>query len=120
MSTAKELALELFANQLTSKLGVVDVDMDLLNKIVTKMAPVSYDIQADSAYVSGNDQSEIDTVIKSLFLKHLGHDEVLEVHQTMVVAAIEKYGKSNPRKYRIPLIYTILVDNNLVGDYMDL
>ena len=120
MSTAKELAIELFNTQLTSKLDIADVNADLLNKIINKMAPVSYDIQADSAFVSGGDQSEIDTVVKSLFVKHLGHDEPLKEHEAMVRAAIEKYGKSNPRKYRIPLIYIILVDNNLVADYMAL
>lgn len=120
VSGTKEFAVELFVNQLTNKLSVENINMDLLNKIVSKLAPVSYDTEADSAYVSGNDQTEIDTVVKSLFVKHLGHDESHPDHEVMVRAAIEKYGTSNPKKYRVPLIYIILADNNLVDDYLAL
>jgi hypothetical protein len=120
MSTPKELAVELFVNELINKLGVTDVNIDLLNKVVSKLAPISYDTISDSAFVSGNDQTEIDTVVKSLFVKHLGYEETTAEQEAMVRAAIEKYGMSNRQKYRVPLIYVILADNNLTEDYLAL
>ncbi len=126
----KDFAIALFVKQLTDKLEIADINMDLLNKIVSKLAPISYDTESDSAYVSGNDPVEIETVRNSLFTKHLGHNSTdddedtsasnKELQTTMIKAAIEKYGTSNPKKYRVPLIYIILADNNLVEDYLAL
>lgn len=116
----KEIAIALFIKELTTKLGIEEVNLDLLNKVVTKLAPVSYNIQSDSAFVSGKDETEINTVVKSIFIKNLGYEETTDVHETMVKKAIEKYGISNSRKYRVPLTYIIINDNDLVEDYLAL
>ena len=126
----KDFAVELYTNQLSGKLAITDINTDLLHKIVSKLAPISYDTESDSAYVSGNDQTEIETVRISLFTKHLGLNSVDDSEETaatkketqtaMIKAAIEKYGSSNPKKYRVPLIYIILEDNSLTEDYLAL
>ena len=126
----KDFAVELYTNQLSGKLAITDINTDLLHKIVSKLAPISYDTESDSAYVSGNDQTEIETVRISLFTKHLGLNSVDDSEETaatkketqtaMIKDAIEKYGSSNPKKYRIPLIYIILEDNSLTEDYLAL
>ena len=126
----KDFAVELYTNQLSGKLAITDINTDLLHKIVSKLAPISYDTESDSAYVSGNDQTEIETVRISLFTKHLGLNSVDDSEETaatnketqtaMIKAAIERYGSSNPKKYRVPLIYIILEDNSLTEDYLAL
>jgi hypothetical protein len=119
MSTPKELAMELYVKQLNTKLNVSDVNMDLLNKIMTRLGVAAYDTTIDAALVSGKDQVEIDRVIKNLLVKELGLDfEAVEDNNAIVMAAVEKYGISNPLKYRVPLYYVIITDLGMADHYM--
>ena len=113
----KQAAIAIFVDHLTTKLGVTDVNMDLLLNICGKQGGFGYATEGDASMVSGNDQSEIDRVINTLLIKQTGLDESPAL-QDMVTAGIEAYGKSYPKKLRIPLYYYILVSNNLVEAYM--
>lgn len=116
--TPKEKALELYSNELTTKLEVKNIDSELLNKIVVKLGIAAYSTTSDSSKVSGNDQTEKDVVIAKLLVRDLGMtDATSEALNAIVNDAIAVYGVSNPRKYRVPLYYMIITKLNKVEEY---
>jgi hypothetical protein len=117
--TTREIAIELYVKELTNKLNVVNVNMDLLNKIVDKLRIAALNITEDAALVSGKDETELKRVVKNLLVDDLDLDYGDET-DAILTSAIEKYGISNPLKYRVPLYYIIITDLNKVDDYMSL
>jgi ABC-type proline/glycine betaine transport system substrate-binding protein len=111
MSSPKEMAMALYTTEL-EKLGYT-VDNDLLNTIVNGLGIAAYDAGSDASLVSGKDEAERAVVIEKLFVNKLGIDDEAQA-TSMLDAALEKYGMSNPRKYRVVLYYIVVTDNDLV------
>jgi hypothetical protein len=92
------------------------VDADFLNTVVNSLGPSGFDSSSDAAVVAGKDPEEIARVIENLFVKKLGMTD-MDKANSMFDAALEKYGSSNPRKYRAVIYYIVVVDNNLQSSY---
>ena len=109
-------ALELYTKALT-KLGIDPINEELLDKIVTALGIAAYRTDVDAAFVSANDKAEKMLVVDKLLVKKFGFepDPKLMEH---VDAAIEVYGKSNPRKYRVVLYYLITVELKMESVYL--
>jgi hypothetical protein len=115
MSTPKETSIALYTTAL-EKLDYV-VDAELLNTIVNRLGIAAYNSTSDAAVVAGKDPEERARVIKNLFEKHLTIEDEAYANE-MLDAAIEKYGASNPRKYRAVLYYIVVVDNNMIKTFL--
>ncbi|NRD24878.1 DUF2853 family protein [Winogradskyella litoriviva] len=102
MSKRDEL-IKKYAVELKEKLGE-DTDLDLLTKVTIGLGPSIYN--ADSATISGSDQSELRTVKNNFLIKKLGLKESPEL-DTAINNVIEKYGKSNRNKYRAVVYYLL-------------
>ncbi len=117
--TPKQLATQVYMNELTTVLGYSDINSDLLNKIITKLGVAAYDTTIDAALVSGSDQTEKDRVITNLLVRDLGMDASEDLG-AILDSAITKYGQSNPRKYRVPTYYVIITDLGKETEYLAL
>ena len=95
MSKRDELIVK-YAADLKNKIGV-DPDMDLLTKVTIGCGPAIYN--ADSATVSGSDESELNTVKQNFLIKKLGLQDSDELDKA-IASVMEAYGKSNRNKYR--------------------
>jgi hypothetical protein len=92
------------------------VDADFLNTVVNSLGPSGFDSTLDAAVVAGKDPEEVARVIENLFVKKLGMTD-MDKANSMLDAALEKYGSSNPRKYRAVIYYIVVVDNKLQSSY---
>ena len=90
MSKRDELITK-YAADLKDKCGV-SPDMDLLTKVTIGCGPSIYN--ADSATVSGSDQSELDTVKNNFLIKKLGLKDGPELDKA-IDSVMETYGRSN-------------------------
>ncbi|MFD1613701.1 DUF2853 family protein [Gelatiniphilus marinus] len=103
MSKRDELIAK-YATDLKDKCGV-DADMDLLTKVTIGCGPSIYN--ADSATVSGSDQTELATVKNNFLIKKLGLSDGADLDKG-IQAVMDKYGQSNRNKYRA-VVYYLLV-----------
>jgi hypothetical protein len=92
------------------------VDADFLNTVVNSLGPSGFDSTSDAAVVAGKDPEEVARVIENLFVKKLGMTD-MDKANSMLDAALEKYGTANPRKYRAVIYYMVVVDNKLQSSY---
>ncbi|MEL0456197.1 DUF2853 family protein [Flavobacteriaceae bacterium SZ-1-7] len=102
MSKRDELIAK-YAEDLKEKCGV-NADMDLLTKVTIGCGPSIYN--ADSATVSGSDESELSTVKNNFLIKKLGLKNGPDLDKG-IDAVMEKYGKSNRNKYRAVVYYLL-------------
>ena len=102
MSKRDEL-IEKYAGDIKSKIGETP-DMDLLRKVTIGCGPSIYN--RDASTVSGSDKSELETVKKNFLMKKLGLSDSQDLDGA-IAAVIEKYGKSNPNKYRAVVYYML-------------
>ncbi len=102
MSKRDELITK-YAADLKDKCGV-SPDMDLLTKVTIGCGPSIYN--ADSATVSGSDQSELDTVKNNFLIKKLGLKDGPELDKA-IDSVMETYGRSNRNKYRAVVYYLL-------------
>lgn len=102
MSKRDEL-IKKYAADLKDKCGV-NADMDLLTKVTIGCGPSIYN--ADSATVSGSDQSELETVKNNFLIKKLGLSNSADLDKG-IDAVMETYGKSNRNKYRAVVYYLL-------------
>lgn len=102
MSKRDELITK-YAADLKDKCGV-NPDMDLLTKVTIGCGPSIYN--ADSATVSGSDQSELDTVKNNFLIKKLGLKDGPELDKA-IDSVMETYGRSNRNKYRAVVYYLL-------------
>ena len=102
MSKRDELIVK-YAADLKNKIGV-DPDMDLLTKVTIGCGPAIYN--ADSATVSGSDESELNTVKQNFLIKKLGLQDSDELDKA-IASVMEAYGKSNRNKYRAVVYYLL-------------
>jgi hypothetical protein len=104
MSAREDLIVK-YAADLKDKCGVTP-DMDLLTKVTIGCGPSIYN--KDSSTVAGSQQSELDTVKNNFLIKKLGLPDGPAL-DTAIDAVIEKYGRSNPNKYRAVVYYLLTV-----------
>ncbi len=102
MSKRDELIAK-YAADLKEKCGVT-ADMDLLTKVTIGCGPSIYN--ADSATVSGTDETELATVKNNFLIKKLGLKDSADLDKGLN-AVIEQYGKSNRNKYRAVVYYLL-------------
>ncbi len=93
-----------YLDDLKSKVGESDPDVDLLRKITESMGPSIYN--ADAETVSSSSKSEVETVKKNFVMKKLGIKDESKVDEA-VNQVLEKYGKSNRNKYRVVIYYLL-------------
>jgi hypothetical protein len=109
-------AMEVYSKELT-KLGVNPIDSALLEKIILSLGLAAYDMNSDSALVSANDKDEKMLIVDRLLVKKFGMVSDLKLVEH-IDKAIEKYGKSNPKKYRTVLYYLITKDLKMEKVYL--
>ena len=102
MSKRDDLIVK-YAADLKDKCGV-NPDMDLLTKVTIGCGPSIYN--ADSATVSGSDESELATVKNSFLIKKLGLKDSSDLDKG-IDAVMEKYGRTNRKKYRAVVYYLL-------------
>jgi len=90
-----------YAADMKDKMGET-ADMDLLTKVTIGCGPAIYN--ADASTVSGSDEAELATVKNNFLIKKLGCSESEDLDGA-IASVMEKYGKSNPRKYRAVVYY---------------
>lgn len=83
----------------------VDFDKDLLTKVAKGLGPSIYN--ADAAFVSTSDKSEVDRLKQNFLVKKLGLSESDDLDGA-IEKVTETMGKSNPRKHRA-IFYYLLV-----------
>ncbi len=102
MSKRDEL-IAVYAADLKDKVGV-SPDMDLLKKVTIGCGPSIYN--KDASTVAGSDKAELERIKKNFLMKKLGLPDGDNL-MAGINAVIEKYGKSNPRKYRAVVYYML-------------
>lgn len=93
-----------YIDDVRSKLGEENPDVDLIRKIAQSMGPSIYN--ADAETVSSSSESEVETVKKNFVMNKLGITDDGEAMQA-VNQVLEKYGKSNRNKYRVVVYYLL-------------
>ncbi|MFL1012684.1 DUF2853 family protein [Flavisericum labens] len=102
MSKRDELIVK-YADDLKEKCGV-KADMDLLTKVTIGCGPSIYN--ADSATVSGSDESELARVKNNFLIKKLGLSDGPDLDNG-IQAVMDQYGQSNRKKYRAVVYYLL-------------
>ena len=79
-------------------------DMDLLTKVTIGCGPSIYN--RDSSTVAGSDEGEKETVKNNYLMKKLGLSDSPDL-MNAINAVLDKYGSSNPSKYRAVVYYQL-------------
>lgn len=95
--------IAVYADDLKNKIGETP-DMDFLTKVTIGCGPSIYN--KDSSTVAGSDKTELATVKNNFLIKKLGLPDGPEL-DSAIAAVMEKYGKSNPKKYRAVVYYLL-------------
>lgn len=93
-----------YLDDLKSKVGESNPDVDLLRKIAESMGPSIY--KADAETVSASSENEMNTVKKNFLGKKLGITDEGKANEALN-QVLEKYGKSNRNKYRVVVYYLL-------------
>jgi len=92
-----------YAADIKDKFGT-SADMDLLTKVTIGCGPAIYN--KDASTVSGSDPKELETVKNNYLIKKLGLSDSADLDNA-IATVMEKYGKSNPNKYRAVVYYML-------------
>ena len=92
-----------YAEDIKDKFGT-SPDMDLLKKVTIGCGPAIYN--KDASTVSGSDKAELATVKNNYLIKKLGLKDSSDLDDA-IATVMEKYGKSNPSKYRAVVYYML-------------
>lgn len=93
-----------YIDDLKSKVGESNPDVDLVRKIAKAQGPSIY--KADAETVSSSSEGEMNTVKKNFIMKKLGITDEGKAEDALN-QVIEKYGKSNRNKYRVVVYYLL-------------
>ena len=93
-----------YIDDLKSKVGEDNPDIDLLRKIAQSMGPSIYN--ADAETVAASSKSEVETVKNNFVMKKLGVTDEGKANEA-INQVMEKYGKSNRNKYRVVIYYLL-------------
>jgi len=89
-------------------------DIDLLTKVAIGCGPSIYN--ADSSTVSGSDESELATVKNNFLIKKLGLKDSPDLDKG-IDSVMEKYGRTNRKKYRVVVYYLLVKHFNKESAY---
>ncbi|PWJ11439.1 DUF2853 family protein [Jannaschia seohaensis] len=103
MSKRDEL-IEKYIDDLKTKAGEADPDVDLLREVTIACGPSIYN--RDSETVSSTSDGEMATVKNNFLIKKLGLSDGPSLDQGLD-AVIERYGRSNTHKYRAVMYYLL-------------
>lgn len=93
----------IYAAELREKCGLAP-DMDLLRKVAIGTGPAIYDPKA--ALVDASDPADLDLVRRNFLVRKLGLRDGPALVDA-IEAALETYGRDEPRKYRAVLHYLL-------------
>ena len=97
-------ALELYHSEF-EKLGIKNIDADLLSKVTKSCGPSIYNL--DSSKVSSSDQAELDRVKNNFLVKKLGLPNNSEL-DAAIQSVVDQLGSSNRNKYRAMFYYLLV------------
>ena len=104
MSKFDEMVESYYSN-MTDKLGLKNVDKDLLSKVTKGIGPNIY--RVDASKVSSSDPDEMARVRNNYLIKKLGLKDGPQLDDA-IAKVIDTMGKSNKSKYRA-IFYYLLV-----------
>ena len=93
-----------YLDDLKSKIGESNPDVDLLRKIAESLGPSIYN--ADAETIASSSESELQTVKTNFIDKKLGITDDSKASEALN-QVLEKYGKSNRNKYRVVVYYLL-------------
>ena len=93
-----------YLDDLKSKIGESNPDVDLLRKIAESLGPCIYN--ADAETIASSSESELQTVKTNFIDKKLGITDDSKASEALN-QVLEKYGKSNRNKYRVVVYYLL-------------
>ena len=102
MSKRDELIAK-YADDIKEHFGEA-ADMDLLTKVTIGCGPSIYN--RDSSTVAGSDEGEKETVKNNYLIKKLGLSDSPDL-MNAINTVLDKYGSSNPSKYRAVVYYML-------------
>ena len=104
MSKFQEMVDNYYSN-MTEKLGLKDVDKDLLTAVTKGIGPNIY--QADASKVSSSDPDEMARVRNNFLIKKLGLKDEPKLDDA-IAKVIDILGKANKSKYRAVFYYLLV------------
>jgi len=113
MSKFEEMVDSYYTN-MTEKLGLKNVDKDLLAKVTKGVGPNIY--KADASKVSSSDPDEMDRVKNNFLIKKLGLSDGPKLDDA-IAKVIDIMGKSNTNKYRAVFYYLLVKELGQEGAY---
>jgi len=93
-----------YIDDLKTKVGEENPDVDLLRKLAQSMGPSIYN--ADAETVAASSKSEVETVKNNFVMKKLGVTSEEDADEA-IEKVLERYGKSNRNKYRVVIYYLL-------------
>ncbi|TFL19184.1 DUF2853 family protein [Jannaschia formosa] len=93
-----------YTNDLKTRAGEADPDVDLLRKVTIACGPSIYN--RDSETVSSSSPGEMATVKNNFLIRKLGLSDGPSLDEGLA-AVIERYGRSNTSKYRAVFYYLL-------------
>lgn len=103
MGRRQEL-IERYAHDLREKCGV-EPDMKLLEKVAIGCGPALY--HRDDSLVAAGDPAEVMAIKRNFLIRKLALEDRPELMQA-INAAIDTYGRSDPKKYRAVIYYMLV------------
>ncbi len=114
MTEEKQKLIAQYTEDLTNKCGV-EVNAELLEKIVTKLGPSIFN--ANSSLVAASKPEELDRVKKKWLVETLDFDYEDDL-DGIINRAIETYGRSEKNKFRAVIYYLITTQQNKESEVM--
>ena len=87
------------------KLGIKNIDVDLLTKVTKSCGPSIYN--PDSSKVASSDQAELDRLKNNFLVKKLGMTNGPDL-DAGIQAVVDQLGSSNRNKYRAMFYYLLV------------
>lgn len=103
MGRRKEL-IDRYARDLREKCGI-NPDMKLLEKVAIGCGPALY--HRDDSLVAAGDPAEMMAIKRNFLIRKLALDDGPEL-MAAINAAINTYGRSDPKKYRAVVYYMLV------------
>ena len=103
MSKKKDALMAEYAGDISEKFSETP-DMKFLKKVVTGLGPAIYN--RDASFVSGSDESELETVRTNFLIKKLGLEDGPHLMHA-IKEAIREYGTSERNKHRAVVYYIL-------------
>ena len=97
-------ALDTYKSDLTEKLGIANIDHELLVAVAKGLGPSIYN--KDSSLVSSSDKAELDRVKERFLIGKLGLTDGPEL-DAAILEVVEAFGSGNRSKHRAIFYYLL-------------